>query len=208
MPSSQRFARAAVVALVIVLPLAVTPWGTDAYSSIKARLTWAFTAAAAAAWLGGGLRARALRWRATAAETMAWAFLLMALLATWRSADARLSLLGAPGRHEGLGTLAAYVVLFFLGVHLFGSRRGVDRLLLAAGAGAGAAVAYALAQPFLPPLFEGEAFMRQWYGGLGVPRLVSTVGGPVVFGGYLATLLPSLLALADTLPRLAGAAFG
>lgn len=191
-PALLLFARAAIAGLVVVLPLAVTPWGGDAYNAIKARIAWGFTAAAAAAVVAGALLARGPRWRVTRPEPMAWAFLLMVLLATWRSADARLSLLGAPGRHEGLLTVAAYIALYFLGAHLFGSRRGADRLLAFAAAGAGAAVAYALAQPFVPPLFEGEAFMREWYGGLGVPRLVSTVGGPVVFGGYLAMMLPPL----------------
>jgi putative inorganic carbon (HCO3(-)) transporter len=204
---AHRFAQAAVAALLISVPLAVVPWGGDAYNAIKARLTWGFAAAAVVAWAAAHRRGRALPWRITTPETLVWAFLLAALLATWRSADARLSLLGAPGRHEGLITLAAYAALYFLGARFFGSRRGTEQVFLAAAAGGAAVVAYALAQPFLPPLFEGEAVMREWYSGLGVPRLVSTVGGPVVFGGYLAMLLPPVLGLAGSRPRLAGAAF-
>src|SRR5258708_39482925 len=49
---------------------------------------------------------------------------------------------------------------------------------------------------FVRPVFRGEAFIRDWYGGLGMPRVPSTLGSPVVFGGYLSVMIPLLLALA------------
>ncbi len=189
--------RIASLAVAVGVPLVVSPWaeGADAYTLPKARATVVLAALALAGWAGLRRVEGRPRWIFTAPELPLWIFVLAALLSTATSVDVRLSLLGAPIRHEGLVTVAAYVALFFVGVHFFGSRPGMMSLATAAGATAGVVALYGLLQLIVPPLFAGEAFMRAWYGGLGAPRLVSTVGGPVVFGGYLATTIPLLLAV-------------
>lgn len=193
-----RLVRAASITLVALLPIVVTPWGTDAYSQVKALTMYALAGLATLGGVGARLTTGRPKWKLTAPELPVWAFLLALLLSTVTSVDARLSFFGAPIRHEGLFADGSYIALFFVGAHFFGSARGVRDLALAGGAAAAITIAYGLAQTFLPPLFAGEAFMREWYGGLGFPRIPSTIGGPAVFGGYLATMIPLLLALSIT----------
>lgn len=192
-------ARIPAIAVPVAVPLIVSPWG-EGYNQVKAITMGVLAAVTLLLWgaarFGQGRRA----WTLTAPEIPLWLFLAAALLSTAVSSDPRLSFLGAPRRHEGLFVYGAYAALFFAGVHLFGSLRGMRTLMRAASAGASAAIIYGLAQVVLPPLFPGEAFIRSWYGGLGVPRLFSTLGSPIVFGGYLAVMLPLLLALAITAP--------
>jgi len=188
-------ARAAAIAVVVVLPVVVRPWG-EGYNQVKATTMYALVSLAVAGWLGSRMTTGAPRWRITAPEIAGWGFLLAVLLSTAASVNPRLSVFGAPGRYEGMLAYGAYLVLFFLGVHFFGSRPGLQLLATAGGAAAAATIVYGAAQVALPPLFAGEAFIRTWYAGLGVPRIPSTLGSPVVFGGYLSVLLPLLLALA------------
>jgi len=188
--------RAAALTLVVILPLVVSPWGEDGYNQVKALTTLALAALALLGWVGTRLTSRLPRWTFTAPEIAVWGVLLAVLLSTATSVDAMQSFFGAPGRYEGLFAYCAYVALFFVGVHFFGSHVGFRSLAAAAGVAAMVTIGYAVLQLFLPPLFAGEAFIRTWYGGLGVPRIPSTLGSPVVFGGYLSLMLPVLLALA------------
>ncbi len=191
-----RLTRAAVATLVVALPLVVTPWGEDGYNLVKALTMYALAGLAALAWIGARLTTGQPKWRVTVAEVAAWAFLLTALLSSATSVNARLSLFGAPGRYEGLFAFWAYISLLLVGVHFFGSPHGVRSLAATAGVAAAMTIGYGILQVFIPPLFPGEAFIRDWYGGLGMPRVPSTLGSPVVFGGYLTVMIPLLLALA------------
>src|SRR5207247_10662657 len=105
-----------------------------------------------------------------------------------------LSYLGAPGRYEGLVAYCGYVAFFLIGVHFFGSHAGVRALARAAGIAAVITSAYGILQVFIPPLFAGEALIRQWYSVPGIARIPSPLGSPVVFGGYLTFMIPRLLA--------------
>lgn len=201
--------------LVLVLPLAVIPWGEgEGYTQAKALTLYALTVLAVSGWVLARLGPSGLRWQLTPAELPVWGYVLALLLSTVVSSNLYNSFLGTPLRREGLFTHLAYVGLYFIGVHFFGCAAGLRTLATAAGASALAAIGYGLVQLAVPPLFPAEAFMREWYGGLGVPRLGSLVGGPVVFGGYLATVVPLLLALGVSSPSriralwLAGAVLG
>ncbi|OLD41683.1 MAG: hypothetical protein AUI83_20515, partial [Armatimonadetes bacterium 13_1_40CM_3_65_7] len=97
-------------------------------------------------------------------------------------------------RYEGLFAYCGYVALFLVGVHFFGSYTGLRALVRAAGIAAVITSAYGVLQVFIPPLFAGEAFIREWYSGPGIARVPSTLSSPVVFGGYLALMIPLLLA--------------
>lgn len=189
--------RAAGVALVIAVPLVIIPWGQDAYSRPKVQVLYALTGAMLAAWAVSSILSRR-PWHATRGEVALWGWLLAALVSSWTTANPRLTFFGSPSRYEGLLTVVAYASLYLLGTQFFGSAGRVRRLISWIAGAAVTVIAYGIMQLFLPPLFAGEAFTREWYGGLGVLRIPSTVGGPVVFGGYIAFTLPLILALAAT----------
>lgn len=190
-----RLARAAAVTLVVVLPLVVSPWGEDGYNQVKVLTVLVLAAISVLGWMGARLTTGSPRWKFTAPELAVWGFLFLVLLSVVTSVDATLSVFGAPGRYEGLFAFSAYTALFFVGVHFFGSQSGFRSLAAAAGVAAMATIGYGVLQLFSPPLFAGEAFVRTWYAGLGLPRVPSTLGSPVVFGGYLSTMTWLLLAL-------------
>jgi putative inorganic carbon (HCO3(-)) transporter len=190
------FVRAIAIALVVSVPLVVTPWGEAAYSYIKSQVTLALALVGVLGWIGVYVTMRQPKWRGTLPELALWAFVLAVLLSTATSADPSVSTFGVLGRHEGLLTICAYVALYFIGVHFFGSPREFQSLAVAAGMAAAVAIGYGVVQVFAAPLFEGEAFVRGWYGTLGIPRIGSTLGSPLTFGGYLAFMLPILFALA------------
>ncbi len=192
--------RTAALVLMVAVPLVVIPTWPEAYNYPKALLVYALAAAMATLWAVASALARGPRWRSTLPEIPLWLFLLAALVSSWVSVSASLTLLGAPGRHEGLLTLIAYTVFYFVGVHFFGSERGFRVLATIGGVAAVVTMAYGLCGWFLPPLFSNEAALMQLYASLGYPRALSTLGNPVTFGGYLALMIPLVgsLALAAT----------
>lgn len=195
--TATHFVRMAALALVAAVPLVVTPWGQDAYSRPKVIVLYSLVSVMLAGWLI--LRGVSKRpWNLSTPELALWTFVLAAFISSWTTVNPRLTFFGGPARYEGLLTVLAYVALYFVGVHFFGSRAGVHRLVLWVAAASLPVAAYGVLQLFTPPLFFGEAFTREWYGGLGILRVPSTVGGPVVFGGYLVSVIPLLLALALT----------
>lgn len=188
--------RVAALILVVAIPLVVMPWGPDAYSRPKVLVLYGLAGTIVAGWLGArGLSGRP-QWTVTRPELSVWTFVLALLVSSWFSVNPRLTFFGAPGRYEGLLALLSYVALFVAGAHFFGSPSGFRTLAMWAGVGATPAILYGVAQIYLPPMFPGEAVIREWYGTLGVPRILSTLGNPIVFGGYLAFMLPLLLVLA------------
>jgi O-antigen ligase len=190
------FVRTVAITLVVAVPLVVTPWGEAAYSYIKSQLTIALALTGLLGWVVVYATTRQPKWVATLPELALWAFVLAGVLSTVTSVDPSVSIFGALGRHEGLLTTCAYAAWYFIGTHFFGTHRRYQSLALAAAIAAAIAIGYGILQVFTPPLFEGEAFVREWYGRLGVPRVGSTLGGPLVFGGYLAFILPMLCTLA------------
>lgn len=200
-PALVRFVRGVAIAVVVVVPLAVVPWGRLAYTYIKSLLTVTLAAAGILGWIGAYLVGRRPRWQGTLPELALWAFLLAALLSMLVSVDIQTSLMGGLGRDEGLLTVSAYAALYFLGVHFFGSARGFSALIVPAAVAAAVAIGYGALQAVLPPQFAAEAIIKEWYGRIGIPRIGSTLGGPIVFGGYVAFFLPVLCALALLRPN-------
>lgn len=188
--------RAAARIVMVALPLVITPWGRDAYSGPKVLVLYALTAAAQAGWLLSWLSRRQPRWIMTMPEIAVWAFFLASLLSSAASINPRLTFFGAPERYEGLLAIGSYLALYLIGAHFFGSAAGFRELAAAAGGAGIVVVAYGLLQLALPALFPGEAFIREWYGTLGVLRISSTLGSPIVFGGYLCLLIPLWIVLA------------
>jgi putative inorganic carbon (HCO3(-)) transporter len=193
-----RLSRIAAAVLVVALPVVVSPWGEDAYNQVKVLTMYALTATASLAWIGTRLIKGWPKWKFTIPELAVWGFLLTVLLSSVTSENPLLSFFGAPRRYEGLFAFCSYAALYFVGVHFFGSQQGMHSLAATAGVASGITAGYGVLQMFIGPLFPGEAFIRDWYGGLGMPRVPSTLGSPVVFGGYLSVMIPLLLALAVT----------
>ena len=189
--------RVAAVALVVSVPLVVIPWGQDAYSRPKVLVLYSLVAVMLGGWAVLRLLSRR-PWTLSAPELAVWAFVLASLISSWTTVNPRLTFFGAPGRYEGLLTLGSYAALYFIGVQFFGSKTGLHHLIRWAALAALPVVVYGVLQLFIDPLFYGEAFTKEWYGGLGLRRVPSTVGGPVVFGGYLVFVIPLLLVLAIT----------
>src|SRR3989441_1546561 len=187
-----RLSRAAGIILVVAVPIVVTPWGPDGYNQVKALTTGILASLAIIGWIGARLATGRPSWGITAPELPLWAFLLAVLLSSVTSVNPRLSFLGGPSRYEGLLAYCGYVALFLVGVHFFGSHAGLRALARAAGIAAVITSAYGVLQLFIPPLFAGEAFIREWYSAPGIIRVPSTLSSPVVFGGYLSLMIPLL----------------
>src|SRR3989442_9280540 len=189
-----RLSRAAGIILVVAVPIVVTPWGPDGYNQVKALTTGILASLAIIGWIGARLATGRPSWGITAPELPLWAFLLAVLLSSVTSVNPRLSFFGGPSRYEGLLAYCGYVALFLVGVHFFGSHTGLRALARAAGIAAVITSAYGVLQLFIPPLFAGETFIREWYSAPGIVRVPSTLSSPVVFGGYLSLMIPLLLA--------------
>src|SRR2546425_11480252 len=189
-----RVSRAAGIILVVAVPIVVTPWGRDGYNQVKALTMEILASLAMIGWIGARLATGRPSWRFTVPELPLWTFLLAILLSSVTSGNPRLSFLGGPGRYEGLFAYCGYVALFLVGVHFFGSFAGLRGLVRAAGVAAVITSAYGVLQLFIPPLFAGETFIREWYSAPGIVRVPSTLSSPVVFGGYLSLMIPLLLA--------------
>ncbi|HEV8353887.1 MAG TPA: O-antigen ligase family protein [bacterium] len=191
-----RLVQLCAMVLVLVLPLVFNPFGPDAYAGIKVQVLYALTALLVVAWAAAAALRASPPWRLTTPELAVWVFWLAVLLSSVTSVNLRLSIFGAPGRDEGVLAVTSYVVLFFVGAQFFGSASGARRLAAIAGLAAAVTIAYGFIQMAVPPLFEGEAIIRSWYGATGLPRIFSTLGSPIVFGGYLTVIVPVALALA------------
>lgn len=177
----EMWVKTSLLALAIALPLAINPWERD-YHRLRVIILYALSAAAAIGWTTSFFVSRRPRWRITEPETLLWAYILFALLSSWRSVDIRQTIFGAPARYEGLLATLSYAFVFFAGVHFFGSGRGFRMLAKVATVTAAVVVGYGLVQAFAA-----------------IPRPASTVGNPFVLAGYLTLLSPLGLGLAMTL---------
>jgi len=200
-----RWVELCAIVLVVALPLVINPFGPDAYAGVKVQVLYGLTALMLIGWIIAAAFRASPPWRLTAPELALWVFWLAVLLSSVASVNLRLSIFGAPGRYEGALAVTSYVALFFVGAQFFGSAPGVRRLAVVAGAAAAATIAYGFIQMAVPPLFAGEAMIRSWYGATGLHRIFSTLGSPIVFGGYLALVIPLALALALSGSREQGA---
>ncbi|MGH2372419.1 MAG: O-antigen ligase family protein [bacterium] len=191
-----RWTRTVAIAMTVAVPVMVNPWGNpDAYIIPKVAVLLSLTAALVIGWGISWLLAREPRWRLTVPEIPLWAYLLFVLLSSSLSFSPLQTFFGIEWRYEGLLVIFTYALLFFVGVHFFGSSSGFRALITAASIAALVVIAFGLLQLFRPPLFGGEAQMRLWYETIGAPRIGSLIGSPVEFGGYLCVVTPLLLAL-------------
>lgn len=194
-PRFVQVVRTAALVSVGAVPLVVAPWAHDAFSQPKVLVVYALAGVMVVGWIAAYISGYR-RWRTTVPETAVWLFLLALLVSSWVSVNARLTFFGPPGRHEGLLTLVAYLIFYFVGVHFLGSARGVLTVFRVGAVVGAIAIGYGIIQVFLPPLFAAEAAIKTSYASLGYPRSSSTLGSPVDFGAYLALMTPVLLTTA------------
>ncbi len=175
--------------MAVVVPLAIAPFAYDQVMSIKAFVLRALAVTSLALWaIKGVVAGFRVRWSPLFWVAMALVFL--ALLSTILSVSPMASLSGAYLRYEGLTSLLIYAALLFLAVQHFDSER--KRLALAKAVVVGAVIVaiYGIIQGLgLDPIAWGSATFE-------MSRTFSTLGNPIVLGGYLAVAFAIALALA------------
>lgn len=174
------------LAAAIILPLALNPWGGNAFELPKALLLRALVLLMA--WLTlvqliegqgkekrAGALPRSLRWPPLALG-------LILVMATLFSVNPCLSLWGSYERQQGLLTLGAYLLLFFLTANGLQQRAQVERLWTVLVWGSAPVVGYAMLQAAgLDPLhWRTDA----------ASALSSTIGRANFLGSYLVLVVP------------------
>jgi len=117
-------------------------------------------------------------------------FFLVSLASTLFSANRAMSLMGSYERFDGLLSILAYTLVFFLSVQVF--RKGKDRL------------DFALKTVMFATFFVSVYGLMQYFGldlipwpeeGFESNRSFATLGNPVLLGSFLTMMLPIILAL-------------
>jgi len=205
--SGGRVTRGCLHALLVLLPLATSNLSAlgltaspqreaftgDQFDLVKTFLLWGLCLVALGGW-ALPLLTRGGTLRTTRLDLVLVAFLGWAMLATVFSLHRQTSLLGRYNRYEGLITLLAYGLLFFLAVQTvttYAQRRALLRTAVLTGS---LVALYGVAQYLgLEPTQWGDILWER-------ARSFSTLGNPELLGGYLVLVLPLALALALSEP--------
>lgn len=195
------------LAAAITLPLAINPWGSNAFELPKAALLKALallmglvaltrigkTAGPASpsgnanpAVLGGAWTDFPRRSEDRLPAFSALALGLIFALASAFSINSRTSLWGDYARQQGLMTVSAYLAVFLLTASFLRTRAQAERLWLALVWGSAPILIYALAQAIHLDPFD-------WRSDAASP-LVSTLGRSNFLGTYLVLILPLTVA--------------
>lgn len=117
-------------------------------------------------------------------------FLLLAVVSAFTSVSPATSLLGAPGRREGLLAFFAYALLAWLVVQTVQGPRRLRELTALVTAVGAIIAAYGILQALgLDPQHWGARLFEE-------RRTIATLGNPDFFGGYLVLVLPLALSVA------------
>ncbi len=165
----------------VAVPLVFNPWGTNSFELPKAALLRALVLLMVVATLARAFEGE----RGEIPHSLLWPVLALGLafvLATVLSVNPRVSLWGSYERQQGLITISAYLLLFFLTAWSLSSHAQAERLWAALVWGSAPVVAYGLAQAVgLDPL--------SWQIDTPSPVL-STIGRPNFLGSMLVLVLP------------------
>lgn len=170
------------LAIAVGVPLALNPWGGNAFELPKAVLL----RAGAILLLAVNVPVLVRRWPLRLAmPPLGWPVLAIFAtntIATIFATDPRVSLWGLYERQQGWLTLAACVILFFGAVQFLRSPDSIGRLRTAIVAGSAPVVAYGIVQAMgLDPLaWQTDA----------ESSVLSTLGRSNFVGSYLAMLIP------------------
>lgn len=174
---------------VVLVPLAIAPFAYDQAMSAKAFTLRVLVMLAFISWILkssiDGFRARwsALFWPAIA-------LIMLASLSALLSISPLTSIMGTYQRYEGLSSMLIYGILLFLSVQYFNSEERRLALAKALIAGAVLVAGYGIIQALeIDPVHWGASSFE-------MSRTFSTLGNPIILGGYLAVALTAAIVLA------------
>ncbi|OIO52151.1 hypothetical protein COY93_01440 [Candidatus Uhrbacteria bacterium CG_4_10_14_0_8_um_filter_58_22] len=176
------------IVLVFLIPVFVLPWTTEAADFNKQMLLFLGVSVAAIAWMGKMLAERRFEYRRSVVNIVVLVFLGVYGLSTWLSVNPYLSLTGNYGQaRDGLLTVIALAVLYFVTINSVQTESELRRLLTAVVGGGFVAVAYGLLQGLgifvLPFAFAGKASFNT----------VGTVSALGILAAFLVMLCSGLL---------------
>lgn len=178
--------------LVFLLPLTQNPLGYDICQIPKLTLLRIFTLIILAIWLIKVVDEGQLTVDRTPLDIPILFFLLTALAATLNSIHPPTAFFGEfyGARHEGLLTVANYVLLYYIVVNVLKEREHFTYLVMGLLVSTLIVSVYGICQHFgLDP------WLKIYSGSTDVARSFSTFGNALFFGGYLALVLPLPLVL-------------
>lgn len=173
----------------LITPLAVNPWGCVPFEAVKTAGLQALVGLLGVAALAQLVYNRRNRWAAgQPARVLVWPALALGLAlsaATLWSVDPRLSLWGSFERRQGLITLGAYLLLFYLVARDLHTPRQVARLLTVLSWASAPVVLYGLCQAA-----GWDAFA--WHSDA-ASSVLATLGRANFLGSYLVLVIPLTL---------------
>lgn len=182
----EAYGRVCLVAAVLLSALAIDVGASDAFSLIKLTTIWTFGILAVGFWLARAATSSGARQRGVV-EYLTVGLLATCGASTVTSIAPRVSVLGLPGRYNGLIPIAVYATMMFACVGLFRSDPRRLSVLAWAGAAAGGIIAgYVCIQAAgLDPGRWSDPSTK-----LRPDWPIGTLGNSNFAGGYLAMLMP------------------
>jgi len=180
--------RWSLIAAVALLPLMMSPVNYDAFDLPKATLLYALALVIAASYLARSLMAGEAAIKKTLINKPLLAFTATMTVATVVSPVPLISIVGEYARYENLPTIYSYILLAFMAGQFMDKKEWVNRLVSISFISFGVVSLYGILQNFgfdlIPQILRPQGFAE---------RSRSTLGNPVLFGGYLAVMIPLLL---------------
>ncbi len=178
-----------IMALCFLIPLVLFRATHNQFDLPKITLLWTGAIFLLLTFLFGLFYIGEVKIKRTALDVPILVFLLLLLLSTSLSIDIATSIFGKYARFEGLVTFLSLGILYFLTVQTFQDVSRVRALVLVIILGAFVVSLYGLVQ------FAGYDFLEWGKLPFELRRSFSTLGNPDFLGGFLATMLPVVLAL-------------
>lgn len=180
--------RWSLIAAVALLPLMMSPVNYDAFDLPKATLLYALVMVILVSYLARTLMTGEITIKKTLINKPLLAFAATMTAATLASPVFLISIVGEYARYENLPTIYSYILLAFMAGQFMDKKEWVDRLVSISFISFGLISLYGILQnlgfDFIPQILRPQGF---------ADRSRSTLGNPVLFGGYLAVMIPLLL---------------
>ncbi|HCC22025.1 hypothetical protein A2480_04655 [Candidatus Uhrbacteria bacterium RIFOXYC2_FULL_47_19] len=191
--------RWSLIILVFLIPVFILPWTTEVADFNKQMLLFVGVSVAAIAWMGKMLAERRFEYRRSVVNLIVLVFLGIYAISTWLSVNPYLSLTGNYGQaRDGLLTVIALAVLYFVTINSVQTESELKRLLMAVVSGGFVAVVYGLLQGLgvfiLPFTFASKA-------GFNTVGTVSALG---ILAAFLVMLCSGLLLYGHGRPSQSG----
>lgn len=196
--------RWSLIAAVALIPLIISPINFDLFDLPKATLLYALALTVSVSFIARSLLSGELVIKRTPLNKPLLAFAAMITIATATSPVPLISVIGEYGRYENLATILSYIVICFLATQFLDDNEWRKNLVAISFFSFGIISFYGIMQALGFDILPTA--LRDFVG-----RGRSTLGNPVFFGGYLAIMIPLLLAYLvdkDNLPSMPKAAIG